>query len=52
MGTIDIYDHWQDFFANLTFKFIEVEVQSASLDLFFDFNVDPLGQTTDMNAPT
>lgn len=52
LGTADIDDHWKLSFADLAFELFEVVVLSATDDLFFDLEMDPLGEAFEMDGAT
>lgn len=52
MGAINVNDHGELSFADLTFKFLKVVVLGTTDDLFFDLKMNPLSQTFQMNSST
>lgn len=50
MGAIDIDDHGEFSFADFTLKFLKIVMLGAADDLFFDFEVYPLGEAFQMDS--
>lgn len=52
MVAVDFNDHWQLGFANFTLKLLEIVMLGPADDLFFDLEVNPLGQTLQVDGTT